>query len=57
MSFNLSQLSKEYIFAMVQSMYHFEAHQTATLQNIDVLLSDSEIKEFYYSFMSYEGNP
>jgi hypothetical protein len=48
---SLSQLSKEYIFSMVQSMYHYEAKQTATMQNIDELLSDAEIMEFYSLYM------
>jgi hypothetical protein len=47
----LSQLSKEYLFSMVQSMYHYEARQTATLENIDELLSDAEITEFYQLYM------
>lgn len=48
---SLSQLSKEYMFSMVQSMYRYEAKQTATIQNIDELLSDAEIMEFYSLYM------
>lgn len=48
---NLSQLSKEYLFSMVQAMYRYESTQTATLQNIDELLSDAEIMEFYSLYM------
>lgn len=48
---SLSQLSKEYIFAMVQSMYYYESKQTATMQNIDELLSEAEIMEFYKLYM------
>ena len=48
---SLSQLSKEYLFSMVQSMYHYESKQTATIENIDELLSDAEIMEFYSLYM------
>lgn len=51
-AFNISSLSPEFILAMVTSMYHFEAVQTATMENIDELLSTNEIEEFYCAFLS-----
>jgi hypothetical protein len=47
----LSQLNKEYLHSMVQSMYHYEAHQTTTVENVNTLMSDAEIMEFYSLYM------
>lgn len=43
----LSELSKEFLFAMVQSMYAYEAK----LVHEDRLLWDSEMVEFYITYM------
>jgi hypothetical protein len=45
----LSKLSKEFIFSMVQAMYKYEANMI----NRDTLLTDNEIQEFYMSYISY----
>ena len=47
----LSTLSKEFLFAMVQSMYKFEC-ATTTPENINKLMTDEEMFDFYWSYMN-----
>lgn len=44
---HLSTLNKEFLFAMVQSMYKYEC----SLINTYELLNDKEIHEFYMSYL------
>ena len=46
----LSDLQKEYLFTMVQEMYHYEAQQFLNPN----LLTDDEMMDFYLAYM---GNP
>lgn len=45
----LSQISKEYLFAMVQAMYKYET----TLTHMPDLLNDKEMFDFYSTYMGY----
>jgi hypothetical protein len=47
---DFSTLSKEYIFAMVQGMYHFEAHDVRSPE----LLNDRELIDFYNAFIGHD---
>jgi len=49
--FALSQLSTDFIQAMVQTMYKFEC-AIATIETIDQLMTDKELFEFYRSYMN-----
>jgi hypothetical protein len=42
-----SDLSKEFLLAMVCAMYTYEAHEVKDIN----LLSDSEMQDFYDSYM------
>jgi len=46
----LSYLDARFIQAMVGAMYRFEC-ATATLENIDKLMTDEEMFDFYWSYM------
>ena len=45
-----SELSKEFLLAMVCAMYKYEAHE---VKNLDMkLLTSMEIEDFYNSYMT-----
>lgn len=44
-----SQLSKDFLLAMVTSMYRYEAHQVRDPSL--TLLTDAEMEDFYAAFM------
>jgi len=46
----LSHLDTQFIQAMVGAMYRFEC-ATATLENIDKLMTEEEMFDFYWSYM------
>jgi len=47
---DLSKLNTEFLQAMVQAMYKFEC-ATTTLENIDKLMTEEEMFDFYWTYM------
>jgi len=46
----LHELNTQFLQAMVGAMYRFEC-ATATLENMDKLMTDEEMFDFYWSYM------